>query len=278
MRMKHIGARLAVAAVTGALIAAPQVPAFAATAAAPTISITAKSALPRITGDVLVVWRSSSAGSATISGSITNGVAGEIVKLYARQFPFTKPAAPIGTPITLTTNGTSPYSFTATPTLATRYTVKLFASATATTPLATSTRVTVFVASNAHIGGFRLCSRPICHERFHIRVLVPASTLRTEKGKKWHDYFGIRFSRTGLLRPRTLTLGAGHPHFSPARKLNSHEFAVTLTLSFFVGNHGYNFLIFPCQRDTEAKDGLNLPGHHGCGTLRTISSHRIYLG
>jgi hypothetical protein len=276
MRMKHIGARLAVAAVTGALVAAPQAPAFAATAAAPTISITAKSALPKITGDVLVVWRSS-AKSATISGSITNGVAGEIVKLYAQQFPFKNPAAPIGTPITLSTTGTSPYSFTATPTLATRYRVKLFAS-DGVTVLATSTRVTVYVASNAHISGFRPCSRPTCHERFHIRVLVPASTLRTEKGKKWYEYFGIRFSRTGIPRPRILTLGAGHPHFSPARKLNSHEFAVSLTFSFFVGNHGYNFLFFPCQRDTEAKDGLNLPGHHGCGTLRSISSHRIYLG
>jgi hypothetical protein len=60
--------------------------------------------------------------------------------------------------------------------------------------------------------------------------------------------------------------------------VNGHEFAVTLTFSFFIGNHGYHFLFTACQRDTEAKDGLNLPGHHGCGTLRSVSRHRAYLG
>jgi hypothetical protein len=59
--------------------------------------------------------------------------------------------------------------------------------------------------------------------------------------------------------------------------VNSQQFAVTLTFSFRIGNDGYFFEINACQRDTESKDGLNLPGHHGCGN-RSISSTLPYLG
>ena len=280
--MNKIGARLAaVGLLAGLLAAAPMVPASAAPRTTPTITIKATSALRNVTkqtGDVLVIFRSS-AQSATIAGSITGAASGEAVQLFAQQFPFKTAPAPVGSPVTLSTTGTVPYTLTATPTLATHYTVELFTDSSESTPaLATSPRVTVYVASHGILSGGSICSRPTCHEKFHIRVLVPASTLRIEKAKKWYVYFGIRFSSTGIPRPRTLRLGAGHPHVSAARKLNGHEFAVTLTLSFFVGLHGYHFLFFPCQRDTEAKDGLNLPGHHGCGTLRSISSHRAYLG
>jgi hypothetical protein len=278
MPMNKASIRIAAVAMAGAIAAVPQLPAFAAPATTPTISIAAKSGLPRITGDVLVVFRSS-LGSAKIKGTITGAADGEVVKLYAQRFPFNKAAAPIGTPITLSSPGAStPYSFNATPTLATRYTVELFADSTATSPLATSATVTVYVAAHSRSSRFTGCGRPTCRTTFHLKTIVPASTLKTEMPKRWFVYFGVRFSSTGRALPKTLRLGAGHARVSRARKINGHEYAVNISFSFFVGNHGFNFAFFPCQKDTEAKDGLNLPGHHGCGTLRSISIHRIYLG
>ena len=55
-------------------------------------------------------------------------------------------------------------------------------------------------------------------------------------------------------------------------------YAVTIKFTFRIGNRGYFYEFNACQPDTEAKDGLNLPGHHGCGTLKEISSKRPYLG
>ena len=65
---------------------------------------------------------------------------------------------------------------------------------------------------------------------------------------------------------------------SRPRKINPQEYAVTIKFTFRIGNDGYRYWFFPCQRDTVAKDGLNLPGHHGCGTLHEIGSTRLYLG
>src|SRR5215469_2112963 len=174
--MNKIGARLAAAALTGGIVAVGYVPAIASAAPTPTISIAAKSkltAVTKATGDVLVIFTAGSFSKAKISGSITNGTAGEIAKLYAQQFPFKKPAAPVGAPITLSTAGTSRYSFTAAPTLATHYKVKLFAS-NGTTLMATSPTVTVYVAALG-LGptGVKPCQRPVCHQTLHLKISVP---------------------------------------------------------------------------------------------------------
>jgi hypothetical protein len=55
--MKRTAFRIAAAALVAGGIAAPQLPALATGRAAPTITIAAKSELPKITGDVLVIWR-----------------------------------------------------------------------------------------------------------------------------------------------------------------------------------------------------------------------------
>jgi hypothetical protein len=280
--MNKIGARLAAAALAGSVVAASaQLQAFASPASAPTVSIAAKSKLTRVakaTGDVLVVYLDGGFSNAKIGGSVTNGAAGEIAKLYAQQFPFTTPAAPVGTPITLSTTGTSPYSFTDTPAFATRYQVELFAS-DGTTLLATSSAVTVYVAAfGLPFTGYSQCSRPVCHQTLHFRVLVPPSALHSEMARKWYLYFGLRLSSAGTPpAPKTLRLSAGHARVLSTRKLNGHEYAVTWTYTFSIGDHGYNWLAAVCQRDVEAKDGLNLPGHHGCGN-KTIRTNIAYLG
>lgn len=279
--MNKRGARLAVAALAGGIVVVGYVPTIASAAPTPKISIAAKSKLTGVTkatGYVLVVFSAGKFSKATISGSITNGTAGEIAKLYAQQFPFKKPAAPVGAPITLSTTGTSPYSFTVTPTFATHYKVKLFAS-NGTTLLTTSSTVTVYDASlGLGFVGAKPCHRPVCHETLHFKIVVPPSALHSEMARKWHFYFGIKLSRTGApSAPKTLRLGAGHAHLLSTRKVNGHEYAVSWTYTFFVGNDGYNWVPNLCQRDVEAKDGLNLPGHHGCGN-KTIPTNLAYLG
>jgi len=276
--MNKIGARLATAALAG-VVAVGYVPAIAS-AATPTISIAAKSkltAVTKATGDVLVIYSGGAFSKATISGSIANGTAGDIAKLYARQFPFKKAAAPVGAPVTLSAV-TSPYSFTVAPTLATRYRVELFAS-DGTTLLATSSTVSVYVAAlGSGISGSRRCHRPVCHETLHTKIVVPPSVLHSEMARKWYLYFGLNLRRTGVPpAPKTLRLGAGHARLVSTKKLNGHEYAVTWRYTFFIGNDGYYWPPSLCQRDIEAKDGLNLPGHHRCGN-KTIPTNIVYLG
>lgn len=271
------------AAAVAAVAGIAQAPALAAPATTATISISAKSALKPVTGDVLVVFRAGKFATAQIKGSVTGATSGQVLQLFAKQFPFKKAAVKLDAPVTLNpTSSSTPYSFQVTPTLATHYRVELFTDTTETTLVAQSAVQVVFVAARGHVGGFRSCNRrgqrPVCHQRIHFTLTVPASTLRTERHKTWHLYFGLKLSRTGIpSRPKTLKLNGGHARVVSTKKLNSQQYAMTMTLSFRVGNDGYFFLVNACQKDTESVDGLNLPGHHSCGN-RFISSKLPYLG
>ncbi len=271
------------AAAVAAVAGIAQAPALAAPATTATISISAKSALKPVTGDVLVVFRAGKFATAQIKGSVTGATSGQVLQLFAKQFPFKKAPVALGSPVTLNpTSSSTPYSFQVTPTLATHYRVELFTDTTETTLVAQSAVQVVFVAARGHVGGFRSCNRrgqrPVCHQRIHFTLTVPASTLRTERHKTWHLYFGLKLSRTGIpSRPKTLKLNGGHARVVSTKKLNSQQYAMTMTLSFRVGNDGYFFLVNACQKDTESVDGLNLPGHHSCGN-RFISSKLPYLG
>jgi len=279
--MRRAGIAFAAAALAVGIIAGPQAPAIGAQAkAAPTITAVASSKLPPIGGAVWVHFLDPKKkfSTARISGAVTGAATGNVLKLFGQQFGQSH-AKQVGATIALKPTGApAPYSFTAAPALATSYTVELFAISSDTTPLATSAPVTVYSAATHLFGKFSRCGRPTCHTTTRLRVLVPARALKTEKPKRWFVYFGVKLSPLGDVPPRTLRLGAGHPHVSAPREVNGHEYAVTITVSFFIGNNGWFFLIWPCQRDTEAKDGLGLPGKHGCGTLKSISVNRSYLG
>ncbi|HEX6930964.1 MAG TPA: hypothetical protein VF162_02385 [Streptosporangiaceae bacterium] len=283
--MRIIGKRIwLVAAGATTVLGVAQVPALAApNVTTPTISISAKSGIKPVTGDVFVVFRASALANAQIKGTVTGATSGQVLQLFAQQFPFKKPAVALGSPVTLTPTGSStPYSFKVTPTLATRYRVELFTDSSETTLVATSAVQVVYVTARGHWSGARTCNRrgqrPVCHQRVHLTVTVPPSTLRTERPKPWHLYFGLKLSRSGEPSPpKTLKLGAGHAHVVSVKKLNSQQYAVTMTFSFRIGNNGYFFAINACQKDTEPTDGLNLPGHHSCGN-RFISSKIPYLG
>ena len=138
-----------VATLTGSAAIAAQLAAVVpAQAATPTITVAATSSNPAVTGDVFVIFQGGKYGSARIHGTITGATTGEVATLYAQRFPYTTAARPVSS-ITLSVTGpTTAYSFTVTPTLATRYQVKVFARKSATTPLATSPMQNLYVVAN----------------------------------------------------------------------------------------------------------------------------------
>lgn len=274
--MRETGRRIAAIALAGGVIAAAQLPALASPATGPTISIAAKSKVAPVTGDVFVIYRGAPAFTrARIGGTVTGASAGQVVKLFAKRFPYKSAWRLVAPPITLSGTGTVLYSFVVTPTLATEFRVELFATGTATTPLATSATDTVYVVASGKLLAFHNCNtRPVCHVSFKFEVFVPPSTLRIEAKKPWYPYFGINFSSTA---PRWLYLRAGNGRASTPKRVSAGAFTITITYSFRVGNRGffpgYNF----CAKDTESVDGFNLPGHHSCGAKR-IRNGNEYLG
>ena len=269
-----------VAALTGsAAIAAQLAGVVPAQAATPTITVAATSINPVVTGDVFVYFLGGKYGSARIFGTITGAATGEVATLYAQRFPYTTAAKPVGSTTLSATGATTAYSFTVTPTLATRYQVKVFASKSATTPSATSSMQSVYVMANGWTTGGKTCSRPVCHETFRIYTVVPSSALGVEMSKPNYPYFGINLTTAAGLPspPRWLYLNAGQASMSSARKISAGEFENTLTFSFTIGNDGYYWAWNVCTKDAVSTDGLGLPGSHGCGAgriLRTVG----YLG
>jgi hypothetical protein len=270
--------RAALVALAGAAAVAAQLAATSpAQAAAPAVTIAATSKFPPVTHDVFVLYHAGAYATAKIHGSISGATAGDVAALYAQQFPYKKPAVRLGS-ITLKAAAAT-YSFTVTPTLATKYAVRLFASSTATTPIASS-RVQNLYVSNEQLltRGPQKCGRPVCHETFPIDTFVPPSTLSAEIGKHVYPYFAVNLSGSRIPpAPKWLYLNAGHGKVTAARRISADEFKYTITYSFTIGNNGYNWNWAFCTKDTESRDGLGLPGSHSCGASR-IPSSGPYLG
>jgi len=268
-----------VAALTGtAAIAAQLAGVVPAQAATPTITIAATSSNPAVTGEVFVYFEGGNYGSARIHGTITGAATGEVATLYAQRFPYITAAKPVSS-ITLSATGpTTAYSFTVQPSLATRYQVKVFARKSATTPLVTSPSQNLYVVANGYYTGGKTCGGPACRETFHTYTIVPSSALGVEMSKPVYPYFGINLSATNTLPPpRWLYLNGGDASVSGARRISATEFEITVTYSFTIGNDGYYFFWNTCSKDTVSRDGLGLPGSHGCGARR-IPRTVSYLG
>jgi hypothetical protein len=270
-----------VALAGGAAIAAQLVSISQAHAAgaAPTVSIAATSKF-KVTNDVFVVYHIATADKATIHGTVKGGSAGEVAALYAQQFPFKKPPLKAGT-VTLKA-GASAYSFTVSPTLYTKYSVRLFASKTATKALASSGVQNLYVASDQSFSAPspppNKCARPVCRESLKVDTFVPGAALGYEMGKHDYPYFGVNFNATKIPPPPNwVYLNGGHGGVTKARKLSAIEFQNTLTFSFTIGNNAANWIGFFCTKDNVYKDGLGLPGSHGCGSSR-ISTSAPYVG
>jgi hypothetical protein len=242
------------------------------------VPLSAKSAEPVVTGDVWVEYNSGKYSTAEIDGTIKKVVSGEVAQLYAQPFPFSRAPVQVQSVILHPASGAATYQFQVTPTLATRYQVKLFPSSTASAPAGTSATTTVYVASGGSTSNSKTCSRPVCHETFTETVFVPPSALATELAKPWYVYLGLNLAPVKEPpAPKSFVLGAGNGRLTGKHRISADEFSVTITYSFQVGNNAYNWNWFACVKDSLAQDGIGLPGDHGCGAAR-VPSGDDYIG
>jgi hypothetical protein len=100
---------------------------------------------------------------------------------------------------------------------------------------------------------------------------------RTESVKPWYLCFV-------LLNPSHPKLPRYLPRYknasaSKAHKVTALSYRVTFTFHYttHIANPGDYVIALGCTKDTESKDGLGLPGHHGCGAKR-ISLLAPYFG
>jgi hypothetical protein len=245
-------------------------PAQSPVANAVSVDIAAESRLaPVVPGNyVYVGYRSGRDASAQIHGQITGASRGQVARLYAQQFPFDAAPAQV-TSQTLNPSGagkTADYTFTVTPTLETRYTVKVFRDSKSTAALGTSKVSTVYVTGWTFSSPDVKCQRPTCHEKFTIRVQVPPAAIASEIAKAWYPYFGLRLGPDKAPpAPRIQTLNNAGAAVSSSRQTSADEYSLTISFTFEIGSKAYSWNWSACSRDTVEQNGLGVPGHHGCG-------------
>lgn len=271
--MKNARRQLAVLAMASALVTVTQLPAVAQTrrsiAAGRIVSMTTAARFPSY-----VIYHSRNHSRIRDAGRVINGTAGDVVRFYADRFPFRGWRAVAHR--TLTHGGTSDFSFVAKPLLATRYRTELFASSGGV--LATSAVKKVYVLASYHYRFHRKCaSVPACQITIHVRAFVPHQALRTEFRKHVYTYFGVRLAKTEPALPKWLYRGADGGHVTGMRKVAANQYVMTLHFTFSTKNEAYRWKADFCTKNTERRDGLFFPGHHGCGERR-ISNHKHYLG
>jgi hypothetical protein len=266
-----------VAAAGGLITAASTVPAQAASVSTYSISIHAKNPnFPNVTGDTLVVYGQKGLQNATIGGTVTGASAGDVVTLLAEPFKATHYSR-VGTPLTLTSS-TQLYSFSVRPTLATKYKAQV---TTGTAIDATSKVQSVYVALAQVLvrnGAHEKCGRTECSLTVKTRTLVPGSAYRTETTKHWYLYLAVNRSHgaPSTRAPKYLPLSTTSST-SKARKVGASSYYLTWTFRWLTrGEHTYP-IPNACTKDAVTKDGLGLPGHHGCGAKK-VRSNVIYLG
>jgi Protein kinase domain len=243
-----------------------------------TVPISLKSALPPVSGDMYVMYLGGKQANAEVYGEIRKAENGEVAELYAQQFPYQHAATQVGSVILHPTGTAASYEFQVTPTLATRYRVELFQSSTSSTPFATSGNVTIYVILDRIAGSIAACSRPVCREALQLTILAPPSALQTEMSKPLYLYFGLNLAPTNEpATPKWVYLGAGNGLVIASHPISADEFSETVTFSFRIGNDAYDWAWRTCFKETEAEDGIGLPGHQGCGGQRVLYS-ASYLG
>ena len=279
--MFRIRRALAISAAAGAVVAFSVGPALAQPSAGPTVSIGAKTLIPRTYGDTFTAFHDGKYAHVTVSGAVTGATSGTVAQLYAQPFPYKKAPAPVaGQQLALT--GTSPqsYGFTATPGIATKYSVEILPSSTVSTPVqASSGTRTVYVVTIQPVTGWKTCNpprlhqRPVCHQTLHIYTRVPAPTYKAESRKKVYFYFAVKLNPTRIPSPPTTLSLLRSAKISKAKRISATEFEQTITFSFFVSDHdAYNPVFNFCSKASESSDGVNLPGHHHCGASKVKTS------
>lgn len=209
-----------------------------------------------------LVW-ATYGGTAGISGSTSDGQAGTTVELQKNVFPFKAGFVPAGE---TQTDATGSYAFTQKPSLATQYRVVLGSD-----PTTQSSVVTVYVGADWINLPTRPCSGFSCRKTFGNKIIFPAAVAKREGAKRAYFYFGVRYGSQSTPPARVRLVKTGRlRHFRGPR----YRAAFSVTFST-VKAYYYEWVI--CTKDTEARDGLGLPGHHSCGG-RTIPYSAIKKG
>lgn len=242
----------------------------------PVVGIAASAVTPPVTGDVMVSYHGGKYARATISGTISRPAGGEVARLTAQQYPFSSLPTVIAS--TKITGRTRRLSYAVAPSLATRYQIEVFPSSTAITPLSKSRVQTVYVALG--VSGVltkNRCPRPDCFWTIRIRLQAPPAAIEIESSKHLYFYFGLDLSHGATPpTPTTLRLQQNIKVSTPTI-MSTQESQRIVTFAFKIGKHSYSWVFADCIPDTEHKDGIGLPGHHGCGNA-TVPASPIYLG
>jgi hypothetical protein len=217
-------------------------------------------------------------GNALITGTVRHARAGQVIRLISQAFPYRAAGIRVQSQ-TLEHGGTQQFTFAVMPRIATRYAVRLFRNARAKTPITHSNTRTVFVAYGGNVGRPAKCRRPVCTQHIWVRIEVPASAISQEMAKPWFIYVGVRLGPHGgrAGAPKWLKLDS-KATFTRPQQVKPNRFRTKLTFSFRVGNHSVQWLWTACTHDTEADDGIGLPGSNGCGVLPKVRASRSYLG
>ena len=108
------------------------------------------------------------------------------------------------------------------------------------------------------------------------RLTGPSGPLAAESHKRWYFYFDLDTKLPKFPKFFRLDRSASA---AKARKLNASEYEVAISLPFSssLANPAPCAFWVPCTKDAVTKDGIGLPGHHGCGTPE-VRPGAPYLG
>jgi serine/threonine-protein kinase len=273
-RIVVVAGAIAAAGLAAALLLGPGHPA----APGATIPISAKSALPPVNGYVYTAYGTTKQQSAEVSGQVAAAADGEVVKLYAQQFPFTAALAEVGSVTLHPAGGTATYTFKVTPVVETRYVAELYRSGVAATPIARSGVKTIYVTVGEGLGDSQDCSGAVCYESTLVTYSVPPAALKTEMSKTPYVYFAVNLKpgKKTPPAPTSLSLGAGRATVVGTQQESANEFAITVTFTYTVGTDKWQAAFAVCLNDTVTADGIGLPGHHGCGD-KQVPYPSVYL-
>jgi hypothetical protein len=242
------------------------------------VTIGTTSTFVPVTGDTLVRYRAPfPADTAHVNGSVTGipaTVTSVVVTLLKKPFGATTFISTGLRANLLPTNGTATYTFPVRPAVATSYEVAV--SPTAASAALTSGPQTVYVIPDVTVAGLK-CARPSCSGQLVITAQFPPSAFGTESPKKLNVYQGFREAadRTPA-EPDALSLAG--PAQTVARDATKFTVQYTYRYGFNIGRaNGYQWKINYCTQDTETRDGIGLPGDHGCGNKK-VSTDAPYLG
>jgi hypothetical protein len=282
--MSKIWRRVAPLALAGGLLAAGlgAIPAEAASPA--TYGVTINATSPNFTdfgtvkdgkvdGYALVVYKAGpkagNADTAKVSGDVTGAASGDVATLWAKPFG-AKSFSATSTTLALTGASSQAYSFSVTPSLATQYEVQVTTDATVD---ATSAAAAVYVTPWEGLTHSKTkCSGSACKTSFEFYELLPAAAKSTELAKKWYLYYAVDPKFLSGHFPKYLPLVKGAKMTKSKYSGGDLYFSVSWGYRTTVKDPGKYLIFNLCSKDNVAKDGIGLPGHHGCGASKVLTT------